>query len=351
MKVLHVIFSFNTGGAELLLIDIINHQINEIEVSLCVINKEYDIDLINQINNRVPVFLLNRKAGSYNPLKIIQLNKIIKKENPDIIHAHNENAAGMMWNSYPKVLTIHDIGSSSNWVNKYNQLYAISKSVQQDILSRNKKEAKLIYNGINICSIKKKNRIDPDNFRIVQLSRLSHKIKGQDILLKSLSIFKKENPDIKFSLDFIGEGDSLEYLSELTSELGLKDSVNFLGNKNRTEIYNMLAEYNLLVQPSICEGFGLTVAEAIAAKLPVLVSDNDGPMEIIENGKYGFYFKKGDENDCAQKIKNIMMMDVEALNELTDRAFEHIQRFDVRTTSKLYIHHYSELLPNFSPHQ
>ena len=54
------------------------------------------------------------------------------------------------------------------------------------------------------------------------------------------------------------------------------------------------------------EGFGLTVAEAMAANLPVLISDEGGSYEIIGKGKYGYAFKMEDMDGCAKQIEYII---------------------------------------------
>ena len=61
-----------------------------------------------------------------------------------------------------------------------------------------------------------------------------------------------------------------------------------------------------MVQPSIYEGFGLTVAEGMIAGLPVLVSDVEGPMEIIQNGQYGYCFQVGNAEDMANKLVEML---------------------------------------------
>ena len=64
--------------------------------------------------------------------------------------------------------------------------------------------------------------------------------------------------------------------------------------------------YDLLVQPSRYEGFGLTVVEGMAAGVPVLVSDIEGPMEVIDKGRHGFAFRSEDFHDCGDRMMEIM---------------------------------------------
>ena len=99
----------------------------------------------------------------------------------------------------------------------------------------------------------------------------------------------------------------------------------------------------MFVQPSIYEGFGLTVAEAMAAKIPVLVSENQGPLEIIDNGKYGYYFKNGDANDCADKIINIIEQGVD--KNLIEAAYNRVEEnYSVTQTAINYINEYKKIV-------
>ena len=56
MKIAHIIFCLSTGGAETMLIDIINQQSKDNEISLIVINKNYSIDLVNKVNNNINIY-------------------------------------------------------------------------------------------------------------------------------------------------------------------------------------------------------------------------------------------------------------------------------------------------------
>ena len=99
----------------------------------------------------------------------------------------------------------------------------------------------------------------------------------------------------------------------------------------------------MFVQPSRYEGFGLTVAEAIAACLPVLVSDIEGPMEIIENGKYGMHFRAADATDCANKI--LAFREKGRDEEQIENALKHVsEKYDVKETAKKYTEIYHTIL-------
>jgi glycosyltransferase involved in cell wall biosynthesis len=115
-----------------------------------------------------------------------------------------------------------------------------------------------------------------------------------------------------------------------------------MGNKTREFIYKELKNYHLLVQPSLFEGFGLTVVEGIASKIPVLVSNIDGPMEIIENGKYGFYFKSGDAYSCADKIYDIIInYHTDRINCKINESFNYAKvNFNIQETAINYINNY-----------
>lgn len=344
MKILHVIFSLQIGGSETMLVDILNEQVKNSDhsINVLIINDNYNQRLLNKIDSRVNKILLCRQPNSFSIRAFFMFNWNIKRLCPNVIHFHNHDAIKMsfMNTSQKKYLTVHDIGLSEiNW-SQYNSLFAISQAVQHDIYMRSELNAKLVYNGIHIDSVrKKKYELDKKNFKIVQIGRLDHEKKGQDILIKALSAVRNSCPDIEIEVDFIGEGASLSYLEQVVVEYGLDDVVTFLGIKDRDFVYQNLCNYDLLVHPSHYEGFGLIVVEAMAAKVPVLVSDNDGPMEIIENGKYGFYFQKGNIEDCAFMIERIIRM--ESLEELCERAYSHVkEKFEIEKTAERYLELY-----------
>ena len=352
MKIVHINYSFTAGGAEALLVDIVNEQVKTQNVSIIIINKHYDDDLFNGIDEKVGVYLLNRIPGSKNPFKILNLWRLLIKLKPDVIHCHEHSIIRLLFLfKAPKLLTIHDVKYVSRSLYKYSKLIAISEAVRKEIKNVYQLDAKVIYNGIKVenvapvQSMKKNN----DNFRIVQVSRLQHEKKGQHILLEALSILIKKGI-LNISLDFIGEGSSDKYLKQLASDLNISKCVNFLGNKDRNYIYNNLCEYILLVQPSLYEGFGITIIEAMAAGIEVLVSDIDGPLEIIGKVGFGHKFKCGDAEDCSLKLYEIYSnresVDSQSRSELQREACKKF--FDIGVMVKNYLEEYRKLFLNAS---
>jgi len=349
MKILHLIFSLNIGGAESILVDIANYQAYNNDVYVYIINSEYNQILLNSFNSKVNIRLFNRKVNSKNLIKIIEINNAILQFNPEIIHCHDSNIINFLFVSYfyKTLLTVHDINLPLIGIKRYNKVIAISSTVKKHLLNRKIENISIVYNGINISMIKcKTSRHSSDIFKIIQVSRLDHLKKGQHILLEALYILIHEYGIENFHLDYVGEGNSLIFLRNLVTKYNLDNKVTFVGLKDRSYIYSNLMNYDLLVQPSIFEGFGLTVSEGLAAKIPVLVSANDGPMEIIQNGKYGFYFKKEDVNDCAKQIKEIMSCP-EKVNLIRECAYKYcLSNFDISITAENYYKEYKIVIDN-----
>lgn len=341
MRILHVIFSFKLGGAETMLIDIVNEQIKtDNRIGLLIINDMVDDELIFKLDKNITVYRVNRKEGSQNPVDIFKLNQFIFKFIPNVIHIHNSSIIKLIF--YPfakKYLTVHAMNIDSKYFSKYNKLFAISEAVKEDIIKKGDYNVYVVINGINIEDIKSKNIQSKVPQKILQVSRMDSDKKGQDILLKAVAILI-HNFKLDLTLDFIGDGPSLQEMKELAKELNIEEKVNFLGLKYRDYVYNNLCNYDLFVQPSRFEGFGLTVAEAMVAKVPVLVSNIDGPMEIIDKGKYGSSFKVGDIEDCANQILYIYN-NYSAVCQKIESAYKRAkENYSIIQTARRYIEEY-----------
>lgn len=335
-KVAHVIYALNYGGAEVMLIDIVNIQIHMFEVHIFILNNSFSNELLKTINPKVKLHFLNRTSGSRNLIPLLRLNTRLIQVGPDVIHCHTENMANCLFFQKNQVLTVHDMGKQVKYFKKYKKLFSISKAVQNDVTSRSGLRSTLVYNGINFKKIKSKQfpaELSP--FKVLQVSRLDSKKKGQDLLIKAVHALSSKH-DI--SLDFIGEGSSLNELQALVTQYKMQDIVNFIGLKSREYIYENLHQYNALIQPSRFEGFGLTIIEAMAAKLPVVVSDIDGPREISKNGKFCCLFEKDNYLDLANAIERaINLYSNDGIVKYTDEAYNYAaENFCVVKTAEKY---------------
>lgn len=344
MKVLHLVYSFRTGGIETMLVNIANEQAKlGHEIFIVVLNDNIDKALLNRLDANVNFICLGKKLGSHSPLCVLKLNYYIARISPDIIHLHYSGIYKLI--ILPKFkrkccVTSHDVCvfPYCKSLIGIKHIFAISNVVKEDLMNKLHLNSELVLNGIDVESFKHAKKSRTSFFRIVVISRLMHSKKGQDVLIQALGkVFKKGIGN--FQLDIIGEGPSLDFLRNLVAENGLSSKINFLGNKSQNYLFEHLCEYDLCVQPSRYEGFGLTVAEAMAAKVPVLVSANEGPLEIIDNGRYGFYFNNGDIDDCARALVNIISDGVDAC--MIESAYNRVKTmYNVQNTARTYLHKY-----------
>lgn len=343
MRVVHLIWSLSTGGVETMLVDIINEQVKHALVSLIVMNDSVDSELIRNLDKKCNVLCCRRKVGTKNPIPVIKLNYWLFKIKPDIIHVHGGGLGKVSFYPSPKVFTIHNAHSESSEYKNYKALYSISKAVQEYTRGQGF-ESVVVENGIRVKDISvRKDNSAGKTMRIVQIGRLYHPHKGQHILIEAMNLIVNEMKVYNISVDFIGDGSSYDYLVELVRKYHLEEYVHFLGGHTRKFIYDNLCNYDLLIQPSISEGFGLTVAEAMVAGVPVLVSNVPGTMEVIGQGEYGKYFETDNPRSLADSILQIKT-DGCIRNHLTAARDYAISNFDISLTAKTYLAEYKRIL-------
>lgn len=327
-----------------MLVDIIAEQVKEATVHIFVVNDKIEQALVDRIDSKCKVHLYRRKQGSKNLIPLLKLNWELNIFRPDIIHYHYTSLVKLTLCNKPKVITIHNAYSSADDFYRYNAIFAISDAVKDYIKSKGF-DAITVENGIRVKDITTREQASfvGRKLRFVQVGRLYHPHKGQHIMLAALNILVNERKITNFVFDFIGDGESKEFLHQLVEQYNLQDYVNFLGTRSRDYIYSHLKNYDLCFQPSVSEGFGLTVAEAMAAKVPVVVSDVPGTMEVIDGGKYGFYFKSENADSLADKISEIIP-NISCLNYLDDAWTYAYKHFDVSHTATTYLIEYKKVI-------
>jgi glycosyltransferase involved in cell wall biosynthesis len=88
-------------------------------------------------------------------------------------------------------------------------------------------------------------------------------------------------------LMIVGDGPDRSELESLCLELGISWHVIWVGQKSHDKTIRLIAVMDIVVVPSVFEGFGLAAAEAMAAGKPVVASNVDGLCEIIDDGETG----------------------------------------------------------------
>lgn len=108
------------------------------------------------------------------------------------------------------------------------------------------------------------------------------------------------------TLTIAGYGESLEVLKKLAADLKIEESIHFTGKVSEDEKYKLLAQSWVMVQPSMIEGWGITVIEANASGTPVIASNVNGLRDSVIDGKTGLLIKPKDEKAFAKAMIDLI---------------------------------------------
>ncbi|GAB2979800.1 glycosyltransferase family 4 protein [Mucilaginibacter puniceus] len=182
----------------------------------------------------------------------------------------------------------------------------------------------VIFHGFN-C-------IDNDQFRFEDKKTLDHKtivcvarlvpIKNIDNLLRAWKIV--EDSGSGYKLNIIGNGPLYDQLTQLASSLNLK-SVIFSGAISNSDLPLHLYNADAFVLPSYSESWGLVVNEAMAAGLPVLLSNKiNAGQALLQEGINGYSFNPDNVNEIADNLLKFIALDISAKKEMSDNSLKII---------------------------
>src|SRR5207245_2032038 len=83
---------------------------------------------------------------------------------------------------------------------------------------------------------------------------------------------------------------------------GCGDNVVFHGSVVQQELFNGYQEGTVLVFPTLCDGFGAVITEALAHGLPVITTRNAGAADMVYEGRNGFLVPAGDASSLAERL-------------------------------------------------
>jgi glycosyltransferase involved in cell wall biosynthesis len=129
--------------------------------------------------------------------------------------------------------------------------------------------------------------------------------KGQAILLDAMVEIIRNIPET--TVFFIGDGPDRAALEQQAVALGISDHVVWFGQLAPDEVFRLFGIMDLVVAPSLFEGFGLSAVEAMAAGLPVVGSRIDGLTEVIVDGATGILTPPGDAQAVAGAVIDLLL--------------------------------------------
>ncbi|MBX9993186.1 glycosyltransferase [Priestia aryabhattai] len=321
MKVAHIVSHLDTGGAEKLVAEISNLMVPcgvKIKVITLFNGRGVPFQILDKDN--IELIELNY-SSKYNPKIARELYKLTR--DCDIVHTHTYYAQLYASIFIPKIKLVTTEHSTNNnrrgkkimrifdylMYRRYMKIICISEATKNSLnkwLKSTKDKSIIIHNGVNLSKYLDASSIpraelgvDKSKIILTCVGRLE-KAKNQEALIRA---FKGVDVDAAILL-LIGHGQKEKELKELVKELKLNDKVIFLGQRNDVE--RILKTSDIFILPSLWEGFGLSAVEAVAAGLPLLLSNVAGLKDVINalNAKVD-YFDPVDVSDITLKINEM----------------------------------------------
>lgn len=346
MKILHVITSLRTGGAEKLMVDLLP-RLRDLgnDVELLLFDGTLTPFYEELENMRIKIHHLTIGESVYNPLNIFRIRKYLK--NYDIIHTHN--TACQYFVPLAKILSRAKckLFTTEHSTNNRRRQYKFFKCLDKFIYSRykyiisisGKASNSLIHfvgNKDNIITIE--NGVDLSKFQELKTSNFDDKekiitmvagfrvAKDHDTLIKAMSLLPQE-----YKLWLVGDGERRSILEDLVAELNLGNRVNFWGVQS--DIPQILENSHIIVLSSHWEGLSLSSIEGMASGRPFIASDVDGLREVV--GGHGVLFPHQDAKALANEIKSLCE-NRNKYNEVSLACQEKAKQYDINIMAKKY---------------
>jgi glycosyltransferase involved in cell wall biosynthesis len=166
--------------------------------------------------------------------------------------------------------------------------------------------------------------------------------KALDVLLKAFAEIVGAHPDI--SLRLVGDGPLRPRLEDRAKALGLRDNVEFLGERSREEVARLLRACLFFVLPSRAESFGLVLCEAMASRKAVVATAIGGIREVVEDGKSGLLVGPEDPRALARAMGTLLEDDAQR-ESMADAGYKRVlEHFGLARMGDRYLNLFSSLI-------
>lgn len=356
MRILHVITSLRTGGAEKLMVDLLPR----------LKQRGHEVDLLLFDGTDTPFRRAAEEAGIkvmdmgkggsvYSPVKLFKLLPYLKKY--DVIHTHNTAcqlfaAVGSL--VLPAVLCTTEHGGSNRrrawkwyaridrWMyNRYQKVICISDKAEENLrqfIGKSKADILTINNGVDVEKYASASaspvleRTAPGSRKIIMVAGFRWE-KDQDTLIKALPLLPKD-----FHLFLVGDGVRKQECETLAEQQGVAGRVHFMGL--RSDIPELLHAADYVVMSSHWEGLSLSSVEGMSVGKPFLASDVDGLHDVVKDA--GILFPHGDSAALAKWLQDLDLSK-ELYQEIANKCYGRAEQFDISAMVKGYSSVYESL--------
>ena len=368
MRILQLVHTLKTGGAEILADRIGRHFASQHEVIFACLDEVGEIGE-KLISSGFQVELLQRGHG-VNVGCMKRLRDVISKHRIELIHAHQytpffyASAARKLRRSPRIMFTEHgrfypDHPSIKRGI--YNRL-AIRRNDSVVAVGMNVKDAlvkneyikpaaiSVIYNGIDIERFANSNQPDiatktrsnlnipEQEYLLIQVARLDY-LKDHITAVRAIAKLKHHN----VTLLIVGDGPERGAIENEITNLNLASKIRLLGL--RDDIPHLLSASDGMLLTSISEGIPLTLLEGMACQLPIVSTAVGGIHELITDGHNGLLATAQEPTEIAEAIKSLIL-DRGRAKQLGLQGYEIAKdRFTEKQMLSAYDQKLTELLP------
>lgn len=365
MKILQIIDSLGTGGAEKLLLETVPlYRKAGLDMDVLLL-WDNDLEFAKKLKslNCCEIYTLKKSENSKDIYKLSHIPKIRRIiKNYDLIHVHLFPASyftAIANIGIGKKLIFTEHNTSNNRIknpkyrifekwcySRYQKLICITediKNIYQDYLGLAYKSV-VIPNGVNLEKVK--------NALPYQKTEIGSGISDKDVLLIQVAGFRPQKDQdtairalgflpAHYKLLLAGDGEREQELKNLSKKLNLTERVIFLGQ--RMDIPELLKTSDFLVLSSHHEGLSLSAIEGLASGKPFIASDVPGLREQVKDA--GFLFPKGDEKALAGIILDLAEHP-EKQKEMSERGIKRAAQYDIHKMVERHIELYQDLMAN-----
>lgn len=254
-------------------------------------------------------------------LSFWKLRSLVLESNIDLIHSHSRTTqvlADLLSRvlGKPHVFTCHGFFKPKIFRQIFGcwgqRIIAVSQQVKEHLIKDfklNKFKISVVCNGVDIKNFGDSSNKDKlrrqlsisTDFFVGIIARLSD-VKGHTYLIQAMSEVIKEFPQSKLLI--VGQGKTKDALTRQVNDLGLEASILFIPEIEDTK--NLLVAMDIFVMPSLQEGLGLALMEAMAQGIPVVGSAVGGIKTLIQDKKNGLLVAPADSAALAGAIITLL---------------------------------------------